>query len=56
MPTISQLKYLLAINKKRHFGKVAKKCHVSQLSPSAQIQKLEEELDVILIDIVNDCQ
>jgi LysR family hydrogen peroxide-inducible transcriptional activator len=50
MPTITQLEYLLAINEARHFGKAAKLCHVSQPSLSAQIQKLEDELDVVIFD------
>lgn len=50
MPSITQLEYLLAVDKHRHFGRAAKECHVSQPSLSAQLQKLEEELDVIVFD------
>ncbi|MEZ4744333.1 MAG: LysR substrate-binding domain-containing protein [Bdellovibrionota bacterium] len=50
MPTITQLEYLIAVDKERHFGKAAKRCHVSQPSLSAQIQKLEDELEVIIFD------
>ena len=50
MLTITQLEYLLAVDKDRHFGKAAQECHVSQPSLSAQIQKLEEELEVIVFD------
>lgn len=50
MPTITQLEYILAVHKERHFGKAAKACHVAQPSLSMQIQKLEEELEIILFD------
>jgi len=50
MPTISQLEYILAVYKTRHFGRAADECHVSQPSLSAQIQKVEDELGVIIFD------
>ncbi len=48
--TILQLEYLVALDTYRHFGRAADACHVSQPSLSAQIQKLEERLGVILFD------
>lgn len=50
MPTITQLEYLLAVDQEKHFGKASKLCHVSQPSLSTQIQKLEEELEVVIFD------
>lgn len=50
MPTITQLEYLLAVDRQRHFGKAAEECHVTQPSLSMQLQKLEEELGVIVFD------
>lgn len=50
MPTITQLEYILAVEKEKHFGRAAKECNVSQPSLSIQVQKLEEELDVIVFD------
>ncbi|MCF8058947.1 MAG: LysR family transcriptional regulator [Bacteriovoracaceae bacterium] len=50
MPTITQLEYLLAVSEEKHFGRAAEKCHVSQPSLSIQIQKLEEELGLIILD------
>ncbi|MCG8567122.1 MAG: LysR substrate-binding domain-containing protein [Desulfobacterales bacterium] len=50
MSTLTQLEYLLAVDQERHFGKAAKACHVSQPSLSAQIQKLEDELELIIFD------
>ncbi len=50
MPSVTQLKYILAVDKEKHFGKAAESCGVTQPSLSMQIQKLEEELDVIVFD------
>ncbi len=50
MATITQLEYLLAVDRTRHFGRAAKECHVSQPSLSMQLQKLEDELDCIVFD------
>ena len=50
MPTLTQLEYIAAVNRFRHFGKAAKACHVSQPTLSMQIQKAEEELGVVLFD------
>lgn len=48
--TIQQLEYLLAVDKFRHFGHAADSCHVTQPTLSAQLSKLEKELDLILFD------
>lgn len=48
--TYTQLLYLTAIDTHRHFGKAADQCFVTQPTLSMQIQKLEEELDVLLFD------
>lgn len=48
--TIQQLEYVLAVDKFRHFGHAAESCFVTQPTLSAQIQKLENELGVILFD------
>lgn len=50
MATLTQLEYIVAVDKLRHFGRAAKECNVSQPSLSAQIQKVEEEQDIILFD------
>lgn len=50
MVSITQLEYIVAVNKEGHFGKAAKACHVAQPSLSAQIQKLEEDLGVVIFD------
>ena len=48
--TITQLTYILALNKHKNFTKAAKACMISQPSLSMQIQKLEEELEISLFD------
>lgn len=48
--TITQLKYALAIAEHKNFTKAAEKCFVTQPTLSTQIQKLEDELDIIIFD------
>ncbi|MGC8803196.1 MAG: LysR substrate-binding domain-containing protein [Bacteroidales bacterium] len=46
--TLVQLEYLVAVEKYRSFSEAAKHCFVTQPTLSMQVQKLEEELGVIL--------
>ena len=48
--TITQLKYVLAVAEHQNFTKAAQKTFVTQPTLSMQIQKLEEELDIIIFD------
>ena len=48
--TITQLYYVLAVAENQNFTKAAEKCFVTQPTLSTQIQKLEEELDVLIFD------
>lgn len=48
--TITQLKYALAIAEHQNFTKAAESCFVTQPTLSTQIQKLEDELDVVIFD------
>ncbi len=48
--TLTQLEYVLAVDRNRHFGKAAKECHVTQPTLSMQLQKLEDELGIIIFD------
>ena len=50
MPTISQLQYITAVDELKHFGKAAKRCHISQPSLSMQIQKVEEDIGFLIFD------
>ncbi|TVQ66102.1 MAG: hydrogen peroxide-inducible genes activator [Balneolaceae bacterium] len=48
--TLTQLKYVVAVDTYRHFATAADKSFITQPTLSMQIQKLEEELGVILFD------
>lgn len=48
--TITQLHYVLAVAENKNFTKAAQKVFVTQPTLSMQIQKLEEELDVLIFD------
>lgn len=48
--TITQLYYVLAVAENKNFTKAAEKCFVTQPTLSMQIQKLEEELDILIFD------
>jgi len=44
LPTLRQLKFLIALADRRHFGQAAEACFVSQSTLSAAIQELEQAL------------
>lgn len=48
--TITQLQYVLAVAEHRNFTLAAEKCFVTQPTLSMQIQKIEEELNVLIFD------
>ncbi len=48
--TLSQLDYIVAVDTYRHFATAAQNCHVTQPTLSMQIQKLENELGVLVFD------
>ncbi|MEZ5438432.1 MAG: DNA-binding transcriptional regulator OxyR [Lysobacteraceae bacterium] len=47
---LRDLRYLVALSEHRHFGRAAAACFVSQPTLSTQIKKLEEQLEVTLIE------
>ena len=48
--TLTELKYIVAVAREKHFGKAADACYVSQPTLSVAIKKLEEELEVKLFE------
>lgn len=48
--TLLQLRYIVAIDQYRHFGKAAEACGLTQSTLSLMVKKLEEELDVRIFD------
>jgi LysR family hydrogen peroxide-inducible transcriptional activator len=48
--TLTELRYLVAVADRAHFGRAAEDCHVSQPTLSTQIRKLEEYFGVSLIE------
>lgn len=53
LPTTKQLRYFVALEKYRHFGKAAQACHVSQPAFSVAIRELESLLNTQLVDRTN---
>jgi LysR family hydrogen peroxide-inducible transcriptional activator len=48
--TLTELRYIVAVSQKNHFGKAAQACFVSQPTLSIAVKKLEEELGVRLFE------
>ena len=50
---LKDLEYLVAVSETLHFGRAAQRCFVSQPTLSGQINKLEQELGVMLFERTN---
>ena len=48
--TLTELKYIVAVARERHFGRAAEACFVSQSTLSVAIKKLKDELEVQLFE------
>lgn len=48
--TLTELRYIVAVAREKHFGHAAEKCFVSQPTLSVAIKKLEDELGVALFE------
>jgi LysR family hydrogen peroxide-inducible transcriptional activator len=49
-PTLRQLEYIVAVDDLRHFGRAARRCHVSQPTLSVQVGLVEEALGTALFE------
>lgn len=48
--TLTELRYVVAVARERHFGRAAEACFVSQPTLSVGIKKLEEELGIAIFE------
>ncbi|MEY4427370.1 MAG: hypothetical protein RLZZ182_59 [Pseudomonadota bacterium] len=48
--TLTELRYIVAVARERHFGRAAEACFVAQPTLSVAVKKLEEELDVKIFE------
>lgn len=48
--TLTELRYIVAVARHRHFGRAAKACFVSQPTLSVGLKKIERELGVVLFE------
>lgn len=48
--TLSQLKYVIALDDYRNFSRAAEQCHITQPTLSLQLKKLENTVDLIIFD------
>jgi len=48
--TLTELKYIVAVARERHFGRAAEACFVSQPTLSVAIKKLEDELNIQIFE------
>jgi LysR family hydrogen peroxide-inducible transcriptional activator len=48
--TLTELKYIVAVARERHFGRAAESCFVSQPTLSVAIKKLEDELGLMVFE------
>jgi len=48
--TLTELRYIVAVAREKHFGRAAIACHVSQPTLSVSVKKLEDELGVSVFE------
>lgn len=48
--TLTELRYIVAVARERHFGRASQACFISQPTLSVAVRKLEEELGVTLFE------
>ena len=50
LPSLQQLRYLIALEEERHFGRAAERSFITQSTLSASLRDLESTLDVTLVE------
>lgn len=50
LPSLQQLRYLIALDEEKHFGRAAEKSFVTQSTLSASLRDLESTLDITLVE------
>lgn len=50
LPSLQQLRYLIALSEESHFGRAAEKCFITQSTLSASLRDLEGTLDATLVE------
>jgi LysR family hydrogen peroxide-inducible transcriptional activator len=48
--TLTELRYIVAVAREKHFGRAAASCHVSQPTLSVAVKKLEDELGTLIFE------
>jgi LysR family hydrogen peroxide-inducible transcriptional activator len=48
--TLTELRYIVALARERHFGRAAEKCHVSQPTLSVALKKVEQRYGVMVFE------
>ena len=48
--TLTDLRYIVALARERHFGRAAERCFVAQPTLSVAVKKLEDELGVVIFE------
>ena len=48
--TLTEMRYIVALARERHFGKAAESCHVSQPTLSVALKKVEGQLGAVLFE------
>lgn len=48
--TLTDLRYIVALAREKHFGRAAEKCFVSQPTLSVAVKKLEDELGMVIFE------
>ena len=49
MNLLTSMRYLVALNEHRHFGRAAQACHITQPALSNALRALEEELGIVIV-------